>query len=71
MRSYEAAAVVEVIEQLIAELGIDKVPQEIDIDGALVILNEVIYGEDDGSKEEGADTPVGSAEAQVVEPQPA
>lgn len=40
----EAELVLEVIEQLVAELGLDLVPAEIDVDSATSILNEVING---------------------------
>ena len=54
MKDYDAAAVLEVIEQLVAELGLEAVPAEIDVDGAVQLLNEEIYGDKvNGSEEEG------------------
>lgn len=59
MKDYDAAAVLEVVEQLVAELGLEAVPAEIDVDGAVLLLNEEIYGDKtDGDKKEGANTPV-------------
>jgi hypothetical protein len=40
----EAELILEVIEQLVAELGLDLVPAEVDVDSATGILNEVING---------------------------
>lgn len=69
MKDYDAAAVLEVIEQLVAEIGIDAVPAEIDVDGAVLLLNEEIYGEKvNGSEEEGAAHPVEVDEESVVCP---
>lgn len=58
----EAELVLEVIEQLVAELGLDLVPAEIDVDAATSILNEVINGEE----EESADAEVGGPENEMV-----
>lgn len=63
MKDYDAAAVREVIESLIAEIGIDNVPVEIDVDGALAALNEEIYG---GAKEEGAVPEMADSEEALV-----
>lgn len=40
MNVYERDAVREVIEQLIAEIGPDNVPSEIDVEGALKLLDQ-------------------------------
>ena len=58
MQAYEANAVVEVIEQLVAELGVDSVPSEIDVEGALKIMNEVLYGSEEEGPEVALEDPV-------------
>jgi len=69
MKDYDAAAVLEVIEQLVAELGLEAVPAEIDVDGAVLLLNEEIYGvKRDGSEEEGSADQMGMDPSPVVCP---
>lgn len=55
MNVYERDAVREVIEQLIAEIGPDNVPSEIDVEGALKLLDSE---EADARQEEATDAPV-------------
>lgn len=55
MNVYEREAVIEVIEQLVAELHPDNVPSEIDVEGALKVLNqeeEVNAREEEGTEAE-------------------
>ena len=54
MEQFERDAVVEVIEQLVAELGVDAVPEEVDVTGVLEILTRTGVGENSESQEEGA-----------------
>ena len=56
LTEYEVDAVVEVIEQLVSELGPEAVPDVIDVDLALNTLRK-----DYGSEEEGTDTTLACA----------
>lgn len=47
MQDFEAASVRETIERLVAEVGVENVPEDIDVDGALEILTKVIYGSEE------------------------
>lgn len=63
MNTYEAEAVRDVIEQLVAQIGPEQVEDEIDVEGALELLNREI---DNGSEEAGAETSPEAQEEDVV-----
>jgi hypothetical protein len=46
MRKHEAEFVRTVLEDLVAVAGWQNVPDDIDVEGATVLLNEVIYGDE-------------------------
>lgn len=62
MQTYEIDAVRELIEQLIAELGVDNVPAELDVDGVLKMLEN-----ENACEKEGSEIPVASDEGQMAE----
>lgn len=57
MEQYQKDAIREVIEALIVELGVDNVPAELDVDGALALLKPAEEATD-ASQEEVADAEV-------------
>ena len=65
MKTYERDAVVEVIEQLVAELHPDNVPSEIDVEGALKILNAE-EEEKDAGEEKAADVALEDVKGDVA-----
>lgn len=63
MRIHELEAVQYVIEQLVAELGVDSVPSELEVDEALRMIQENI----DASQEEATDPSRAYVEDPLVE----
>lgn len=69
MNQHEIDAIREVIEELITEIGINNVPEDVDVEGALQILVDQEMNKVeacDASKEEGADAPVEEATPVVL-----
>jgi hypothetical protein len=70
MQVEQLEQVQEVIEMLMAEVGLDNIPAELEVDleAALSKINEAIEGAQNGNEEEGTDPAMGVREGTVVRP---
>lgn len=64
MQQHEKDAIREVIEALVIELGVDSVPDDVDLDSALALLapDEIKVEETDGPEEEVTESAVEEAD---------